>query len=79
VNGLTLLAYHHGHGYGGGYGGGWTDWIAHMVVSSAIHAMVYSFIFRMMHHLTLGEAAALVGIVLLVMFMWGRSRDRRGW
>jgi hypothetical protein len=32
-----------------------------------------------MHQLTLAQAAVLIVVVLAVMFMWGRARDRRGW
>jgi hypothetical protein len=75
MNDLTLLAYRHAYGYGGGA----VDWITHMVVSSVVHAMIYRLVFRVMHQLTLGEAVVLVVIVLAAVFMWGRSRDRRGW
>ena len=68
MNGLTL-AYHHGFG-------GTTDWLMHMVLSATVHALIYGFIFRLLRHLTLGEEAVLVGIVLVALLMWGR-RDRR--
>ncbi len=55
---LGLLAYHHA------FGGGMTDWLAHVVVSSVVHGLIYSFIFRLMHQLTLGQAA------LLVVWFW---------
>jgi uncharacterized membrane protein YagU involved in acid resistance len=82
---LMLLAYHHSYGYGGGYGyhhsfgGGMTDWMAHMALSAVIHAMIYSVIFRLMHQLTLGQGVVLVVVVLALLFMLSRSRDRRGW
>ena len=69
---LTLSYAHH-------HGGGMTDWIAHMAISSVIHAVVYGFVFRLMSHLTLGQDAVLVAVVLGVAFAWARSRDRRGW
>ncbi len=69
---MTLLAYHHGFAYGGG-------WIAHMVVSSAIHAVIYSFMFRLLHHLTTGEMALLVIALVVGLLMWSRARDRRTW
>jgi hypothetical protein len=68
-----LLAYHHG------YGGGWVDWMTHVAVSSLIHAMIYGVVFRILRELSLPEVVALVGVVLVVLFAWGRSRDRRGW
>ncbi len=67
-----VLAYHHGFGYGGA-----TDWLTHMVLSTVVHALIYSFIFRLLRHLSLGEEAVLVGIVLVGILMWGRRRDRR--
>jgi hypothetical protein len=75
MNNLIPLAYHYHYGYGGG----WTDWLGHMAISAVVHALIYSLIFRLMHDLTFGQAAVLVVIVLVALFMWGRSRDRRGW
>lgn len=71
---LSMFAYHH---YG--YGGGMTDWMAHVAISAVIHGLMYGLIFKVMHQLTLAQAAVLVVVVLAVMFMWGRARDRRGW
>ena len=62
-----------------GYGGGSSDWIAHMVVSSIIHAVIYRFVFQLMHRMTLGEAALLVVVVVPALIMWARSRDQRRW
>ena len=73
--GLAFLAL----SYARHHGGGMTDWIAHMAVSSVIHAVIYGFVFRLMGHLTLGQDAVLVAVVLGVAFAWARSRDRRGW
>lgn len=67
-----LLAAHYGYG-------GWTDWLGHTVISALVHGLIYSLIFRVMHQLTLAQGAVLVGIVLIVLFLWSRSRDRRGW
>jgi hypothetical protein len=53
--------------------------MAHVAVSSLIHAMVYGVVFRILRGLSLPEVVALVGVVLVVLFAWGRSRDRRGW
>jgi hypothetical protein len=77
---MVFVAYRHGHvhSYGYGQGGGWSDWIAHTVLSSVIHAMIYRVVFQLMHRLTLGEVVLLVVIVLAVLVAWGRSRDRRG-
>ena len=69
---LTLLAYHYGHGH-------WSSWLAHVTLSSVVHALVYSVVFRLMHRLTLGEAVILVAVVLGGLFMWSRTRDPRGW
>jgi hypothetical protein len=83
VKDLVFAAYRpsYGHGYSyshaHSYGGGWSDWIAHVVLSSVIHAVIYRFVFQLMHRLTLGQAALLVVVVLAVLFMWARSRDQR--
>ena len=55
------------------------DWLVHSISNAIIHALIYGLIFRLMHHLTLGQAAVLVVVVLVVMFLWARARDRRGW
>jgi hypothetical protein len=73
MNPITPLAYHYG------YGGGWTDWIGHMLVSSVIHALIYSVIFRLMRDLTLPQAIILAVVVIAALFLWARARDRRGW
>ncbi len=72
MSGFIPLAYHHA------YGGGWADWLTHVVVSSVVHAMVYSLVFRALSRLTFGQEAFLIAAVLLVLFMWSRNRDRRG-
>jgi len=69
---LTLSYAHH-------HGGGMSDWIAHMAISSLIHAVIYGFVFRLMGHLTLSQNAVLVVVVLGVLFVWARSRERRRW
>jgi hypothetical protein len=82
---LVFAAYRPGYGHGysyshvHSYGGGWSDWIAHVVLSSVIHAAIYRFMFQVMHRLTLGQAALLVAVVLAGLFMWARSRDERRW
>jgi hypothetical protein len=73
MNPITPLAYHYG------YGGSWTDWIGHMLVSSVIHALIYSVIFRLMRDLTLPQAIILAVVVIAALFVWARARDRRGW
>jgi hypothetical protein len=73
MNGLHLVAYYH-HSYGGG----WTNWIAHIAVSSIIHAVIYGAVFRLMHRLTLGEDGVLAAGVLFIVFILGRASDRRG-
>jgi hypothetical protein len=67
---MNILAY---HAYG------WTDWLAHVTISAVVHALIHGFVFRLTHHLTLGHAAVLVVVVPACLFMWGRTRDRRGW
>ncbi len=58
---------------------GMRHWIAHRVVSAIIHGVIYGFIFKAMHQMTTGEAAILAVVVVAVLFMWGRLRNRRGW
>ena len=70
---FLALSYAHHHG------GGMSDWIAHMAISSLIHAVIYGFVFRLMHQLTLGQDVVLVVVVLGALFVWSRTRDRRGW
>lgn len=59
--------------------GGMSDWIAHMAVSAAIHAVVYGLVFRLMGHLTLAQDAAVACVVFVVLLAWARARDRRRW
>nr|WP_321983602.1 hypothetical protein [uncultured Lichenicoccus sp.] len=70
------------HAYGGGYGYhhsyGGSGWVASMVVSALVHALIYGVVFRLMRHLTLPEAILLAAGGLLLVYMWSRSRDRRG-
>jgi hypothetical protein len=79
----VFAAYRYGHVHSYRYdyhhGAGWSDWIAHTVVSSIIHAMIFRVVFQSMHRLTLGEALVLVVVVVAVLVAWGRSQDRRGW
>jgi len=70
---VLLLAYRHG------YGGDWSDWIAHRVVSAVIHAVIYGAVFKLLRQMTLTEALVIAGVVILVVFAFGRSRDRRSW
>jgi hypothetical protein len=71
VSDLLPLAYHGS--------GEWTVWLGHVALSAAIHALIYSVIFRLMHDLTLGQVVFLVIVIMAVLFLWARSRDRRGW
>jgi hypothetical protein len=73
MNSLLLAAYHHAPSHSGE----WADWIAHSVVSALIHSVIYGVMFKLIHRLTLGEAVVLAVVVVAVLFLWGRSRDRR--
>lgn len=73
MNQFAFLAYSQAHN------SGWTDWIAHRVVSAVIHAVIYGAVFKMMRHMTTGEAIVLAVVVIAALFMWSKSRDRRGW
>ena len=48
-----------------------------MIVSSMIHAMIYSVIFRLLDHLSLGQAVLLVVIVIAVLYGLNRNNARR--
>jgi hypothetical protein len=52
---------------------------AHATVSAFVHTLIYSFVFRLMHHLTLRQAAVLIVVVLERLFTWARARDRRSY
>ena len=69
---MSMLAYHFG-------GGGSVDWLVHMVVGAVINGLVWSVIFRLVSHLTLGQAALLAVVVIGGMFLWARNRDRARW
>ena len=65
--------------YGYGYGYGWTDWLSHTVISAVVHALIYSTVFRLLRHVTTGQAVLLVLVLLGGMFVLARARDRQRW
>jgi hypothetical protein len=65
---------HPGYGYGHGSG-----WITHMIISSVIHGMIYSVIFRILSHLSLSEAVLLVVVVIALIYAANRNRGYRRW
>lgn len=67
-------AAHYGYGYSHALGGGW---LTHVIVSSIIHGLIYSVIFRLLGHLSLGEAIVLVVVVIAVLYSLSRSNARR--
>jgi len=67
---LYSAYYRHGHT---------ADWLVHALGNALIHALIYGLVFRLMRHLTLGQAALLVGGVIVVLFLWARARDSRRW
>ena len=69
---MTPLTFHAYHAHS------WSDWLAHVTVSAVVHAVIFEFVFRFMRHMTLGEAAVLVVVVLGCLFLWMRARGRRG-
>jgi hypothetical protein len=84
VNGLLHLAgyhstfgYHHAY-FHPGYGHG-SDWITHMIISSVIHGLIYSVIFRFLSHLSLPEAILLAVVVIALIYGWNRNRGYRRW
>lgn len=72
MNLASLLSAYYSHG-------NTMDWVIHSLLNAAIHAVIYSFIFRLMHHLTLGQAALLVVVVIGGLILWARARDRGRW
>lgn len=81
---LVRAAWRHGYGYapsGYGmhhaYGGG--SWIAHMVVSSIVHGLIYGIIFRVLRHMSLGEIVLLAVLVIGGLYLWNRNRDAQRW
>ena len=73
MNNLLFLAYSYPHS------SSWTDWIAHRAVSAVIHAVIYGAVFKLMRQMTTGEAIIVAVVVVAALFMWAKSRDRRGW
>ena len=80
MNNLQLAAWvHRGYGYAPSYGyhhsfGGGGSWVGHMVLSSVIHGLIYSVIFRALAHLSLGEVVLLAVLVIGGIYLWNRDR-----
>ncbi len=68
---------HHAYGYHHAYGGG--SWITHLVVSSIIHGLIYSAIFRLVRHLSFGEIVLIAVVVIGLFYAWNRNRRTQGW
>ena len=68
--------YHPGFGYHHAYGG---SWVAHMVVSSIIHGLIYGAIFRVLRHLSLGEIVLLAVVAIGLIYAWNRNRSYQRW
>ena len=64
---FLLIGYYYGHGVGFG----------HMLAGIVIRGLIYGLIFKLLHNLTLSEAAILVGVVLLCVFLYTRRQPRR--
>ena len=69
---VVLLSYYHG-------GGGMVSGLTGMIVSSVIHGLIFSVIFRLISQLTLSQALILVAVVIGGAYVWARSRDRARW
>ena len=65
------------YGYHHGFGGG--SWVGHMVLSSVIHGLIYSVIFRVLGHMSLGEIVLLAVLVIGGIYLWNRDRVPRRW
>jgi hypothetical protein len=80
----SSFAYHPSYGdapsYGYGYhhalGGGL---IGHMILSSVIHALIYTVIFRLLAHLSLAEILILAIVVVVALYSLNRDRGYRRW
>ena len=60
-----------------GYGAG--SWVAHMVASSIVQALIYGTLFRVMRHLTLAELVVTAAVVIGLIYLRARERDVRRW
>lgn len=78
----SRLIYWHRHSYGGyGYGhhgfGLTSGWLTHTILSSVIHGIIYSVIFRVMRHIGLGPSLLLGVLVIGVIWLAVRRREAR--
>ncbi len=56
-----------------------SSWVTHMIVSSVIHGLIYSVIFRVLRHLSLGEVVLLAVVVIGLLYAGNRNRTYRRW
>lgn len=54
-------------------------WLIHMVIGSIVNGLIFSLIFRVMRHLSTGEAVLLVVVVIGGLFLWVRTQSRPRW
>jgi hypothetical protein len=73
------FGYHPYHAYGYGYGHAFGGGIGHMIVSAVIHAMIYSAIFRLFSHLSLGAIVLIVVAVIVVLYALNRNTRYQRW
>lgn len=67
---LSFLAYAYAHT-------GTSTWLAHMVVSSLVHALIYGVIFKLIHSLGLGGGLLLAMTVIGGIWLVMRQRPPR--
>ncbi|MGI4799737.1 MAG: hypothetical protein ACRYG8_37990 [Janthinobacterium lividum] len=83
MNYLTQASWvHRGYGYAPSYGyhhtyGG--SWVGHMIVSSVIHGLIYSVIFRVLRGMSLSEVVLLAVLVIGGIWWWNRNQGYRRW
>jgi hypothetical protein len=68
MNPLYIAAsYHTGYGFGGG------SWLAHTVVGSVLHGLIYRSIWSLTRGMSAAEIVTLAIIAILAAFMFRRS------
>ncbi|NPD66616.1 hypothetical protein HN018_26725 (plasmid) [Lichenicola cladoniae] len=85
MNYITQAAWmHRSYGYAPTYGyhhslGGGGSWVGHMIVSSVIHGLIYSVIFRGLRYMSLSEVILLLVVVIGGIYLWNRNQGCRRW
>ena len=72
---VHLARFHPGYGFHHGMAHG-SGWITQMIISSVIHGLIYSVIFRALRHLSLGEVVLIAAVVIALIYSARRSPRR---